>query len=153
MLSWDDYNEETTTAAPPPPPSAPVREAAPAAPVAVEAPAAPAAAPAAAAPAPAALAEETDIGAPADNLQAAQRALAQLGDGTQGGGESVERVTVGAKRMINYARDHSTADGLDYIAIWNASMLKVEEIQEALAAKSEGRAGDFVPLPPRGRSA
>ena len=59
----------------------------------------------------------------------------------------------GCKRMINYARDHSTADGLDYIAIWNASMLKVEEIQEALAAKSEGRAGDFVPLPPRGRSA
>jgi len=59
----------------------------------------------------------------------------------------------GCKRMINYARDHSTADGLDYIAIWNASMLKVEEIQEALAAKSERRAGDFVPLPPRGRSA
>ena len=59
----------------------------------------------------------------------------------------------GCKRMINYARDHSTADGLDYIAIWNASMLKVEEIQEALAAKGEGRAADFVPLPPRGRSA
>jgi len=35
----------------------------------------------------------------------------------------------GCKRMINYARDHSTADGLDYIAIWNASMLKVEESQ------------------------
>ena len=24
--------------------------------------------------------------------------------------------------MINYARDHSTADALDYIAIWNAAM-------------------------------
>lgn len=59
----------------------------------------------------------------------------------------------GCKRMINFARDHSTADGLDYIAIWNASMLKVEEIQEALAANSEDRAGNFVPLPPRGRSA
>lgn len=59
----------------------------------------------------------------------------------------------GCKRMINYARDHSTADGLDYIAIWNASMLKVEEIQEALAANSEDRAGNFVPLPPKGRSA
>ena len=27
----------------------------------------------------------------------------------------------GCKRMINYARDHTTQDGLDYVAIWNAS--------------------------------
>jgi ribonucleoside-diphosphate reductase beta chain len=126
VLSWDDYNEETTTAAPPPPPSAPVREAAPvapAAPVAVEAPAAPAAPAVAApeAPAPAAppvLAEETDIGAPADNLQAAQRALAQLGDGTQGGGESVERVTVGAKRMINARADLNQLVPFKYDWAW-----------------------------------
>ena len=54
----------------------------------------------------------------------------------------------GCKRMINYARDHSTADGLDYIAIWNASMLKLEEIQEAISANAEARPGDFLPLPP-----
>jgi len=54
----------------------------------------------------------------------------------------------GCKRMINYARDHSTADGLDYIAIWNTTFLQTEEIQEALAANSEGRPGDFAPLPP-----
>lgn len=54
----------------------------------------------------------------------------------------------GCKRMINYARDHNTADGLDYIAIWNASMLKTEEIQEAIAANADGRPGDFAPLPP-----
>ncbi len=53
----------------------------------------------------------------------------------------------GCKRIINYARDHNTADGLDYIAIWNASMFKLEEIQEAMAANAEQRAGDFVPLP------
>ena len=35
------------------------------------------------------------------------------------------------KRMINYARDHTTAAGLDYIGIWKASMFKLEEIQEA----------------------
>ena len=58
----------------------------------------------------------------------------------------------GCKRMINYARDHSTADGLDYIAIWNASMLKLEEIQEAISANAEGRPGDFVPLPPSKKS-
>lgn len=53
----------------------------------------------------------------------------------------------GCKRMINYARDHSTADGLDYIAIWNASMLQLDEIQEAMAANAEKRPGDFAPLP------
>ncbi len=58
----------------------------------------------------------------------------------------------GCKRMINYARDHSTADGLDYIAIWNASMMKVEEIKEAISANAEGRQGDFVALPPSSKS-
>jgi enoyl-CoA hydratase len=53
----------------------------------------------------------------------------------------------GCKRMINYARDHSTADGLDYIGIWNASMLQGEEIQEAISANRDQRAGEFVELP------
>jgi enoyl-CoA hydratase len=53
----------------------------------------------------------------------------------------------GCKRMINYARDHTTADGLDYIGIWNASMSNLEEIQEALTANAENRPGDFAPLP------
>jgi len=53
----------------------------------------------------------------------------------------------GCKKMINYARDHSTADGLDYIAIWNASHLKVEEIQEAMLANTEKRPGNFVDIP------
>ncbi len=55
----------------------------------------------------------------------------------------------GSKRMINYARDHSTADGLDYISIWNSSMANNPEIMEALTAKQEGRPADFVDLPPR----
>jgi enoyl-CoA hydratase len=53
----------------------------------------------------------------------------------------------GAKRMINYARDHSTTDGLDYISIWNASMLQPEEMMEAITANAERRAGNFVDLP------
>ena len=57
----------------------------------------------------------------------------------------------GCKRMINYARDHSTADALDYIAIWNASMFQTEEIREALAANGEKRRGDFASLPKRRR--
>lgn len=55
----------------------------------------------------------------------------------------------GCKRMINYARDHSTADGLDYIAIWNASFLQGAEMQEAMLANRERRAGEFVDLPPK----
>jgi enoyl-CoA hydratase len=53
----------------------------------------------------------------------------------------------GCKRMINYSRDHSTADGLDYIGIWNASMLQPEEMLEAITANAEKRPGNFVDLP------
>ena len=53
----------------------------------------------------------------------------------------------GSKRMINYARDHNTQDGLDYIAVWNASMLQAAEMQEAMQANLEKRPGDFVELP------
>jgi len=54
----------------------------------------------------------------------------------------------GCKRMINYARDHSTADGLDYIGIWNASMLLPDEMVEAISARGEQRDGEFADLPP-----
>ncbi len=57
----------------------------------------------------------------------------------------------GCKRIINYARDHTTADGLDYIGIWNASMLQLDEIREAMAAGQEQRPGRFADLPPRRR--
>ncbi len=53
----------------------------------------------------------------------------------------------GSKRMINYARDHSIADALDYISIWNTSMMNNAEIMEALQAKNEARAAEFVDLP------
>lgn len=54
----------------------------------------------------------------------------------------------GCKRMINYARDHSTADTLDYIGLWNASMLRTEDIKESYIAKSERRAPQFDDLAP-----
>lgn len=54
----------------------------------------------------------------------------------------------GCKQMANYARDHSVADSLDRIAIWNASMLQREEIHEAIRANHEKRRGEFVALPP-----
>lgn len=55
---------------------------------------------------------------------------------------------MGCKRMMNYSRDHSVEDSLDYIAIWNASMLQRQEIFEAMKANAEKRPGEFVDLPP-----
>ncbi len=60
----------------------------------------------------------------------------------------------GSKVMINYARDHSTADGLDYIATWQAGMYHPEaDMMEAFKAKSEKRAGAFDELLPIRRRA
>ncbi|MBL4680555.1 MAG: crotonase/enoyl-CoA hydratase family protein [Pseudomonadales bacterium] len=53
----------------------------------------------------------------------------------------------GCKRMINYSRDHTTADSLDYISIWNASMLQPPEMMEAMTANAEKRPGKFANLP------
>ncbi len=55
----------------------------------------------------------------------------------------------GCKRAINWGRDHSTADGLEQIAMWNAGALSWPTISEAISARQEKRAGDFANLPPK----
>lgn len=46
----------------------------------------------------------------------------------------------GSKVMINYARDHSIADGLDYIATWQAGMFNpTSDMFESFRAKQEKR--------------
>lgn len=54
----------------------------------------------------------------------------------------------GSKRMINHARDHSIADGLDYIATWQAGMFSPPHMMEAFAAKAQKRDPDFPDLAP-----
>lgn len=54
----------------------------------------------------------------------------------------------GCKRLINYSRDHTTADTLDYIGLWNASMLRTDDIKESYVAKSEKREPYFSELTP-----
>jgi enoyl-CoA hydratase len=54
----------------------------------------------------------------------------------------------GSKRMINYARDHSIADGLDYIATWQAGMFSPPHMMEAFAAKAQKREPAFSDLAP-----
>jgi len=45
----------------------------------------------------------------------------------------------GCKEMITYARDHTVADGLNYIATWNAAMLMSKDLFEAGAANMQRR--------------
>lgn len=40
----------------------------------------------------------------------------------------------GTKEMLQYTRDHSVEDGLNYIATWNAAMLLSEDLSTALQA-------------------
>ena len=53
----------------------------------------------------------------------------------------------GCKRMILHARDHSVADTLDYVALWNASYFQQPEVAEAMSALAENRPGNFAALP------
>jgi enoyl-CoA hydratase len=54
----------------------------------------------------------------------------------------------GSKEMLNYARDHSIADGLDYIATWQAGMFQPADMLESFAAKSESRKPSYPDLLP-----
>jgi enoyl-CoA hydratase len=55
----------------------------------------------------------------------------------------------GSKVMINYARDHTIADGLDYIATWQTGMFAPAHMAEAFranASKEQGQFPDLLPL-------
>jgi enoyl-CoA hydratase len=52
----------------------------------------------------------------------------------------------GSKVMINYARDHSIKDGLDYIAVWQTGMLAREHMKEAFASQTEKRPARYPDL-------
>lgn len=56
----------------------------------------------------------------------------------------------GIKRNLAYARDHSVADGLDYIAAWNAGMLRPGDLMAAVQAKMAKRDAAFPDLLPKG---
>jgi len=53
----------------------------------------------------------------------------------------------GCKRAISYSRDHSTADALDNIAVWNMSMLIPSEMMESMMAGKQKRPGKFEDMP------
>ena len=52
--------------------------------------------------------------------------------------------TRGIKEVMNYSRDHSIADGLNFVASWNAGVLLSGDLEEAIAAQRERRAANFA---------
>jgi enoyl-CoA hydratase len=54
----------------------------------------------------------------------------------------------GTKEMVNYARDHSVADGLNYVATWQTGMFQGADMMEAFAAKADKRDPDYQDLLP-----
>ncbi|MDE0845648.1 MAG: crotonase/enoyl-CoA hydratase family protein [Actinomycetota bacterium] len=49
----------------------------------------------------------------------------------------------GTKQSMNFSRDHSVADGLEYIATWNAAMFDMDDMSEAFVASTDRRDTEF----------
>jgi enoyl-CoA hydratase len=49
----------------------------------------------------------------------------------------------GSKEMIVYARDHSVADSLNYIATWNAGMMSQTDLMDTMQAQAKGEAVQY----------
>lgn len=52
--------------------------------------------------------------------------------------------TRGLKEVMNYSREHSVSDGLNYVATWNAAMLLSADLSESIAAQQERRPPKFA---------
>lgn len=49
----------------------------------------------------------------------------------------------GIKQTLNYSRDHSVQDGLEYVATWNAGMLMSEDLEKAAVAGMSGETPQY----------
>jgi delta(3,5)-delta(2,4)-dienoyl-CoA isomerase len=54
--------------------------------------------------------------------------------------------TLGTKQIINYSRDRTIADGLNYTAVWNAAMLQTNDVKDALLSGMQKRTPKFSKL-------
>ena len=58
---------------------------------------------------------------------------------------------LGAKRFLNYSRDHTVADSLDYAITWNMAMLQGSDMKKAALSLLSGETPDFDDLPTRSK--
>ena len=54
----------------------------------------------------------------------------------------------GTKEMITYGRDHTVADGLNYVATWQTGMFQGFDMMEAFAAQADKRDPEYEDLLP-----
>ena len=52
----------------------------------------------------------------------------------------------GIKQVLNRGRDHSVADGLEYVAVWNAGMLQGEDMAQAVKAQMARQSAIYADL-------
>jgi enoyl-CoA hydratase len=52
----------------------------------------------------------------------------------------------GIKQVLNYSRDHSIEDGLEYVAVWNAGMLQGVDLSVAVEAQQMRQEAVFADL-------
>ncbi|KAL7423269.1 hypothetical protein Q5752_002569 [Cryptotrichosporon argae] len=57
----------------------------------------------------------------------------------------------GTKHLLNHARDHSVAEGLEYTATWNMAMLQADDTEAAMRATLTKRPATFEPLSRRAK--
>ena len=57
----------------------------------------------------------------------------------------------GIKEVINYSRDHSVDESLNYVALWNAAMKYEDDLKETFIAKMEKREEKFEGLKKKGK--
>jgi len=55
----------------------------------------------------------------------------------------------GCKEMLNYTRDHSVTDSLNYMATWQSGMLQMPDVMEAMTAGQQKRKPVFDNLLPK----
>ena len=49
----------------------------------------------------------------------------------------------GTKAILNFSRDHTIAEGLEYNALWSGAMLPQEDMAEAMMSNMEKRDPEF----------
>jgi enoyl-CoA hydratase len=52
----------------------------------------------------------------------------------------------GCKEMINYSRDHSVADSLNFMATWQSGMFRPEDMMKTFAAQAQKVQPEYAPL-------
>ncbi|WPH01216.1 Hypothetical protein R9X50_00405200 [Acrodontium crateriforme] len=52
----------------------------------------------------------------------------------------------GTKEVLNYSRDHTVVEGLNYVKVWNAAMLQSQDVVDAMTAGLQKRKPTFSKL-------